>query len=321
MINGIAPGMTYRIQEGWAKIPPGKTCRMVVSIGIDSEDNVYAFGRGDHPVMVFDRQGNFLDSWGAGEFVRPHGIHIGPDDTVYCTDDKDHTVRKFTREGKLLLKLGTSGQPAPAYGGQPFNRCTHTALSPEGDIYVSDGYANARVHKYSPEGRLLRSWGEPGVQPGQFNIPHNICCDHDGWVYVSDRENHRIQVFDAEGRYETQWNNLHRPAWIFMRALDADPLFYIAELPPDLDINRDGPNLGPRVSIMTKEGRFVSQVHTTKGGPGLVPSPFAVPHGLAVDSRGDIYIADLAQQSWAKRYPTVPEQSGFESLKKLVRVS
>ena len=95
--------------------------------------------------------------------------------------------------------------------GEPFHRCTHTALSPKGEIYVSDGYGNARVHKYTPDGKLLMSWGEPGTDPGEFNIVHNIVCDADGWVYVADRENHRVQVFDGNGKYETQWNNLHRP--------------------------------------------------------------------------------------------------------------
>ena len=101
--------------------------------------------------------------------------------------------------------------------GEPFHRCTHTALSPKGEIYVSDGYGNARVHKYSPDGKLLMSWGEPGTDPGQFNIVHNIVTDADGWVYVADRENHRVQVFDGNGKYETQWNNLHRPCGLYCR--------------------------------------------------------------------------------------------------------
>ena len=96
------------------------------------------------------------------------------------------------------MTIGTPGKPAPAFSGDPFNRCTHTALSPKGEIYVSDGYQNARVHKYAPDGKLLLSWGEPGTAPGEFNLVHNIACDDDGWVYVADRENHRVQVFDAQ---------------------------------------------------------------------------------------------------------------------------
>ena len=115
--------------------------------------------------------------------------------------------------------------------GEPFHRCTHTALSPKGEIYVSDGYGNARVHKYSPDGKLLMSWGEPGTDPGEFNIVHNICTDADGWVYVADRENHRVQVFDGNGKYETQWNNLHRPCGLYMD-YTRHPVCYIGELGP-----------------------------------------------------------------------------------------
>src|SRR5262249_52404420 len=132
---------------------------------------------------------------------------MAPDDTIWLTDDGDHTVRQCTLEGKVLLTLGISGKPAPFMSGEPFHRCTHTAMSPQGDIYVSDGYGNSRVHKYAPNGKLLLSWGGPGTDPGEFNIAHNISCDADGWVYVADRENHRVQVFDGNGKYETQWNN------------------------------------------------------------------------------------------------------------------
>jgi DNA-binding beta-propeller fold protein YncE len=190
---------TYRVEEGWAKLPPGYEMNDIGGVGVDRQDRVYVFHRGAHPMLVFDREGNFLRSWGDGIFSRPHGVHIAPDDSIYCTDDGDHSVRKCTLEGKVLLTLGIPGRPAPKGSGEPFNRCTHTALSPQGDIYVSDGYGNSRIHKYSPDGKLLFSWGETGTDPGQFNLPHNISCDADGWVYVADRENHRIQVFDGSG--------------------------------------------------------------------------------------------------------------------------
>ena len=133
--------------------------------------------------------------------------------------------------------------------GEPFHRCTHTAMSPQGDIYVSDGYGNSRVHKYAPNGKLLLSWGGPGTDPGEFNIAHNITCDADGWVYVADRENHRVQVFDGNGKYETQWNNLHRPCGLFMPPGKC-PVCYIGELGAVQPVSRNVPNLGPRVTIV-----------------------------------------------------------------------
>ena len=206
----------YRVNAEWAKLPDGWSFKEVGGVGVDSKDNVYVFNRGEHPMILFDRQGNFLRSWGEDHYPRPHGVHMAPDDTMFLTDDGGHFVRKVTLDGKVLLELGVPGRPAPFMSGEPFHRCTHTALSPKGDIYVSDGYGNARVHKYSPNGELLMSWGEPGTGEGEFNIVHNICCDADGWLYVADHENHRVQVFDGNGRYETQWKNLHRPCGLYM---------------------------------------------------------------------------------------------------------
>jgi outer membrane protein assembly factor BamB len=257
----------YRIIENWAKLPDGWSFKEVAAVGIDAKDNVYAFTRGEHPIMVFDRDGNFLRSWGEGQYPRAHGVHMGPDDSIYLTDDGGHFVRKCSLDGKVLLELGIPGKPAEYMSGEPFHRCTHTALSPKGEIYVSDGYGNARVHKYSPDGKLLMSWGGPGTNPGEFNIVHNICTDADGWVYVADRENHRVQVFDGNGKYETQWNNLHRPCGLYMD-YTRHPVCYIGELGPSMGVNLKSPNLGPRVSIVVA-GRFPRRTQTRE--PTLLP--------------------------------------------------
>ena len=210
-------------------------------------------------MMVFDRDGNFLRSWGEGAVPRAHGLHIDADDTLYLTDDGDHTVRKCTPDGKVLLELGMPGKPAPYMSGTPFHRCTHTALSPKGEIYVSDGYGNSRVHKYSPDGKLLMSWGEPGTDPGQFNIVHNIVTDAEGWVYVADRENHRVQVFDGNGKYEAQWNNMHRPCGLYCHR-GPRLEFIIGELGSGMKVNRVHPNIGPRVSIVDKHGALIARL-------------------------------------------------------------
>ena len=213
-------------------------------------------------------------------FPRAHGVFVAPDETLWLTDDGDHTVRQCTLDGKVLLTLGTSGKPAPYMSGEPFHRCTHTAMAPNGDIYVSDGYGNARVHKYSPDGRLIMSWGGPGTDPGEFNIVHNITCDADGWVYVADRENHRVQVFDGNGKYETQWNNLHRPCGIFMPTGKC-PVCYVGELGPVQPVNRDMPNLGPRVTIVDNTGKRLARLGGPHAGLGLDRV-----HGAAWAERG-----------------------------------
>ena len=243
----------YRVVENWAKLPDGWSLTDAASVAVDSKDRIYVFNRGAHPMVVLDREGNFITSWGEGLFNRAHGLHIDADDNLYCTDDGDHTVRKCSTDGKVLLTIGIPNKPAPFMSGEPFHRCTHTALSPKGEIYVSDGYGNACVHKYSPDGKLLKTWGEPGTDPGQFNIVHNIATDADGWVYVADRENHRVQVFDGNGKYETQWNNLHRPCAL-CRCGGKQANFIIGELGPGLAVNRKVPNLGPRLSIVDAKG-------------------------------------------------------------------
>src|ERR1044071_2988764 len=117
----------YRVNADWAKLPEGWSFKEVGGVGVDGKDNVYVFNRGDHPMMVFDRAGNFLRSWGEGDYPRAHGVHVAPDDTMFLTDDGGHFVRKVTLDGKVLLELGVPGKPAPYMSGAPFHRCTHTA--------------------------------------------------------------------------------------------------------------------------------------------------------------------------------------------------
>ena len=139
----------------WARLPEGWTFHDVVSVVVDRQDRVYVFCRGTHPMMVFDLDGNLIDHWGTGVFAHPHGAHLGADDAIYCVDDGDHTLRKCARDGTILMTLGTPGTPQATMSGRPFSRPTDAALAPNGDIYVADGYSNAHVHKFSPDGRLL----------------------------------------------------------------------------------------------------------------------------------------------------------------------
>jgi DNA-binding beta-propeller fold protein YncE len=310
----------YRVVEGWGELPPGYTWRDGAAVCVDSKDNVYVFNRGAHPVIVFDRDGRFLRSWGEDiGFVNAHGAAMGPDDMLYLTDDFGAAVRKCTTQGKVVMTIGTPGRPAPRFSGEPFNRCTHTALSPQGEIYVSDGYQNARVHKYAPDGKLLFSWGEPGTGPGQFNLVHNIACDDAGWVYVADRENHRVQVFDGNGKYAGQWNNLMRPCGLFVTRGNA-PLAVIGELGPETvaTLTSGVPNLGPRVSLVSAKGEVLARLGTQPLGEG--PGQFIAPHGIAVDSRGDIYVAEVSNTYWPQLFGRKPDHE-LRSLQKLARVS
>ena len=306
----------FEVDEDWGKLPEGWSYREVADVGVDSKDRVYVFNRSQRPVIVFDREGNFLDSWGEGLFVFPHAVTMGPDDTIYCTDTRDHTVRKCSLEGKVLMTLGVPGHPAPYQSGQPFNRCTHVALDPDtADIYVSDGYGNSCVHKYSPDGKFLFSWGEPGTDPGQFNIPHNICTDKNGYVYVADRENSRIQVFDRTGRFETQWVNMHRPCGLFMEEGSEERL-YVTEFGPGTPVNTELPCIGPRVSVYATDGTRLARIGDRESADR--PGQFIAPHGISLDSRGDMYVGEV---SWSIVGQSLDPPRELRSLQKFVRVT
>ena len=305
--------MPYRPVEGWGRLPEGWSFVEATSVAVDNSDNVWVFNRGQHPVIVFDRDGTFLRSWGEGLIRRAHGINIGPDGSIWLTDDLHHTIRQFAPDGKLLLTIGDPDHASALHGGKPFNRPTHSAICPKtGNIYISDGYGNSRVHKFDPAGRPLLSWGEPGTDPGCFNIPHNIATDAAGLVYVADRENSRVQIFDASGKYLDQWKNLHRPCGLY--ADSRNDTFYVGELPTHLPVNREVPNVGARVSILSIKGELVDRV----GGrfAGERPGEFVAPHGVAVDSRGDFYVAEV---SWTAKGSQETPPREIRSLQKFTR--
>ena len=292
MVSAVKMGtgqFTYEVVAGWETLPAGVGWREVAGVVTDADDNVYVFSRGDHPMVVFDRDGNFKKTWGEGVFTRAHGVSTGPDNTLYCTDDGDHTVRQCTLDGEVLMTIGVPGESSAPFSGQPFNRCTHVATDPaNGDLFVSDGYGNGSVHKFTPDGELITSWGGPGTDPGQFNIVHNIATDRDGFVYVCDRENHRIQVFDRNGGLEDVWHNVHRPCAIY---IDDSQRVYVGELGWGMSVNRDMPNIGPRVSIMTTAGKVLERLGS---GYGLEDGQFIAPHGICVDSQKSIYVGEVA---------------------------
>ena len=316
MANAVRVGsgeFTYDVVEGFEKLPPGYSWTDAAAVAVDSRDRVYVFNRGEHPMIVLDREGNFLNSWGEGVFPRAHGVTIGPDDTLYCADDGDHTVRQCTLDGEVLMTIGVPGKPAAYQGGDPFNRCTDVAIDPRtGDLYISDGYGNSRVHKYSPDGKLLFSWGGPGTDPGEFNIVHNIATDRDGWVYVADRENHRIQIFDSNGKFETQWVNMHRPCAIY---ISKEQHVYVGELGFGMSVNQELPNIGPRISVYDTSGKRLARVGDM--GMGTAPGQFIAPHGMCLDSRGDLYLGEVA---WTNLNNLGEAADGVRSFQKLVKV-
>ena len=296
----------YSVVEGWEQLPRGWAHRDVAGVAVDGEDRVYLICRGDHPVIIYDRQGNFKGSWGEGQFsYRTHGIYVAPDGSIFCTDDGQHTVRQFTPDGRLLMTMGILNTPSDTgYDGKnirsikrgagPFNRPTNVAIGLKGDIYISDGYGNARVHVFSPKGELKRSWGEPGNGPGQFYLPHGIAVDAGGKVYVCDRESDRIQIFSPDGEYLIEWTDTQRPTHLVFDSLGRA---YVTELAwYEGDTSQ---RLGPitkanarhaRMSVYDKSGKVLARWGTPQA---TASGSFAAPHGLALDSKNDLYVSEV----------------------------
>jgi DNA-binding beta-propeller fold protein YncE len=299
------------LDKTWPGPHPGCPHRDVSAVDVDSAGRVYLLTRHEHRVLVFDADGTFLRSWGEGVFTGPHGLTVGPDDTVYCVDNGDHTVRRFTPDGKLLMTLGTPGQPSdtgftPTAAPQvhtvetvrrpagPFNGCTNVAVRDDGHLFVADGYGNCRIHHFDDRGTLLHTWGRIGTGPGEFHLPHCIALTPYGHVLVGDRENDRIQVFDATGRYLAEWTDVSRPSGI---AVGPDGLVYVAELWRPVGkssftrgvATEDQPG---RVSVLDLDGIVQARWGASTSDRGA-PGTFVAPHDIALDRHGGVYVAEV----------------------------
>jgi streptogramin lyase len=269
---------TFTVMEEWAQLPQGWNAPMA-SVAVDSQDRVYGYNRGEHPVIVFDKHGKFLDSWGAGLFAFPHAIRADRDDNIWLVDRNNGQVFKFTPDGKLLMTLGTKGFRSDTgagdviYGykvlthpGGPFNLPTDVCIDESGDIFVSDGYSNCQIHRFSPDGKLLYSWGLPGSGPGQFRLPHGIWIDRRGRVLIADRENNRVQVFSRKGEFLEQWpEKLIGPATFWV---DRDDVVYLPQ------------HNGGIFTVMTLDGQVLARWGREN---------YYSIHGVAGDSEGNIY--------------------------------
>lgn len=317
----------YEVAEGWEQLPSGWSHGDVGGIATDSQDRVYVFNRSEHPLIVYDRDGHFLDSWGEGAFTRPHGITITSDDILYLATDTDQTVCKFTTDGQLLQMLGTPNRGSDTgyeggdlqsirRGADPFNRPTRLSRSTNGELYVSDGYGNARVHRFTEDGELIQSWGEPGTGPGQFNLPHSVWAHTDGRVFVCDRENDRIQIFSPTGELIKTWTNVTRPGDLF---IDRDNVVYVGEMSWEGGATSLSGRVWPetRTACLTVRDLDGNPLARWGGPDPCAAGSFASPHGLWVDSHGDIYVGEVTHTALSRygRY-----HSGCHSLQKFVRI-
>ena len=313
-VGPATPETRYEPVFGWPSLPHGISFKEATSVGVDSQDRVYVFNRGQHPMIVFDREGNFITTWGEGLFARPHDVTVDDEDNLWLADDMDHTIRKTTTDGEVLMTLGTPGKPAPWQQGGIFNRPTQAAIHPvTGDLFVSDGYGNSHIHKFDRDGKHIMTWGGSGTDPGQFSLPHNICMLGEGRVVVCDRENFRMQVFTTDGEFVEQWH-MHRPMGL-EAGKGEDTNIYVCEAggPP---VMAGVPNIGQRVKVLDRQGNEVTRF----GNPlsGEAPDQFLAPHSLSVDSHGDVYVAEVSYTAFGSQQDPPRE---VVSLRKWRRVS
>ena len=269
----------------------------VAGIGVDSQDQIYLLSRVQPPVIVLTKEGKVVDWFGGGVFVRPHGLYLNPDGSVLGVDDAGHAVYRFDPKHELVQVIGTRGVPSDTgcinkdyktiqQSAGPFNDPTRLARDSQGMIYVTDGYGNARVHKFDTEGNLIKSWGEPGDAPGCFNLPHGIAIDQHDILYVADRQNHRIQRFTTDGDFIDQWTGLYRPSDLW---IDREENVFVAECKRS-SVFDDEPS---RISIFDMDGNLQARL----GGDGFydLAQGCHCAHGMVVDSEGSLYIAEVGK--------------------------
>lgn len=285
----------YAVDAKWPRKPKDVTWGALTGVTVDADDNVYVYTRGTPPVQVYDSNGKYVRGWGGEILKSAHFIHIDPKGNIWVPDLDTHTVRKFTPDGKLLLTLGTEGEMG--CDDKHFNLPTDIAVSPAGDIFVSDGYGNNRVVHFDASGKFVKAWGKLGVKPGEFSIPHAIEMDSKGRLYICDRNSARVQVYDQKGKFLADWRNLLVPWGIHITKNDeiwvcgSSPMRWVKEK------GFGGPPKDQLIMRFNADGKVLQ--HWTfpicpKGKEK--PGELNIVHGIAVDSKGNVYLGDVEGQ-------------------------
>lgn len=269
------PAMNYKVDPDWPVLPPGWNFGETPGVATDAKGHVFVFHRGEHPLMEFSPDGRLIRSWGDKEFIRPHAVRIDRDGNIWVVDNDTHQVLKMDPTGRVRMVIGRRGVSGESE--EAFNRPTDVAFAANGDIYISDGYVNSRMVKFSKNGEYITAWGKKGKGEGEFNLPHSVAVDKQGRVYVGDRENYRLQVFDSNGKFMTQWTHVGSPWGL---ELMPDQTMYIA----------DGHN--SRILKVDLEGKVLGAF----GKNGRMPGDLNFVHHIAVDPAGNIFVSEIKNQ-------------------------
>jgi peptidylamidoglycolate lyase len=306
--NKISASSAYEMVKGWPQLSEGYVLSQPTGIGIDTSGNIFVFHRTGrtwtepfpdslismNTVLMLDKEtGKILNSWGANYFIMPHGLTVDKDNNVWLTDVGLHQIFKFSHEGKLLMKLGVA--KTPGNDSLHFNLPTDIAVKPDGSFYVSDGYGNSRVVKFSADGHYLFEWGKKGTKQSEFQTPHGIDLDAKGNVYVADRENNRIQVFDSTGKYLKEWDDSSfKRVFSVNIQKNTQKLFSIDYMTISSLIVK-----GSDVLLFNDSLNLINRF----GRTGNLNQSSDWYHDLAVDKDGNIYVGDITNKKLVKFKP------------------
>ena len=310
----FAQSNPYTAVENWAQMPAGRTWGSTSAVDIDPDGTSVwvaercgrnsCVGSDLSTILKFDASGTLVRSFGAGMFVFPHGMHVDREGNVWVTDgvppgagtslEGGHFVRKFSPEGKILLTLGQPG--APGNGPNNFNQPSDVVVAPNGDIFVADGHGgatNARIVKFSKDGKFIKSWGQRGTRPGEFDTPHAIAIDSRGRVFVADRANNRIQIFDQDGTFLEEWRQFSRPSGLY---IDKHDVLYVADSESNAK-RHPGGKRGIYVGS-AKDGKVTAFIPDPEPNPDKSSTSGA--EGVAADAQGNIFGAEVGPRTLRK---------------------
>jgi DNA-binding beta-propeller fold protein YncE len=267
------PPLPHKVVKDWAHLPAGMNFGECAGVTVDSQDNVWVFHRGPKPVVQLDKKGNVLQGWGDGLIKSAHGIEVDSEGNVWTVDVEGHTVLKFNRAGRVQMVIGRGAGTDETKDA--FNRPTGIVFAPNGDFFISDGYVNSRVIKFNRDGEYVTHWGRKGTGDGEFNLVHDVAVDGAGRVYVADRTNERVQIFDQNGKFLGKWTGVGAP-WGLHYASKENAL-YMA----------DGKN--NRITKLNLDGQILGVL----GSYGRIQGKLDFAHHIAVDSEGSIYVVEI----------------------------
>jgi DNA-binding beta-propeller fold protein YncE len=254
----------------------------VAAVDVDQADNVWVYHRGPHPVIQFDKAGKFLRAWPEPPVKRSHGIRVDGDGNVWTVDVDGHRVIKWTPDGRVVMVIGGPGGAAGDNDSlYAFNLPANLTFAPNGDFFVADGYGNSRIVRYNKNGEFLAKWGRKGSGDGEFDLVHDVALDAQGRVYVADRNNRRVQIFDQNGTFIRKWTDLGQPEGLYY--VKRDNAIYMCDGGSGKDLETH------RIIKVSLDGKVLGVLSSF----GKVPGKLDVPHYIALDSAGAIYVAEI----------------------------